>query len=279
MLTTKTKIAIARLISRGLVLPRRLVGLGPEARVVRSGIRWTLDLREGIDLSIYLFGRFEAATVRAYRRMLKPGDTVLDIGANIGAHTLPLASCVAPSGRVIAVEPTEFAFQKLARAVTDNPTLGARIALRQVMLTSETGSELAPELYSSWSVAESGSHQHALHLGTRKTTRGAKTMTLDDLVRDEGLARIDLIKLDVDGWEMDVLRGAERTLSELRPPLIFELAPYVFEERGHRAEEFLNELAKRGYRFSDLNDKPVDAKRSIERIPHGAGHNLIARAG
>jgi FkbM family methyltransferase len=278
MLTTKSKMAIARVLSKTLLLQRRLLGLGPEARVTRSGLRWTLDLREGIDLSIYLFGRFEAETVQAYRRLLKHGDIVLDIGANIGAHTLLMAQCVAPSGRIIAIEPTEFAYRKLVRLVEDNRPLSDLVATHQAMLTAQTDSELAPELYSSWSVENGGEAQHALHMGTGKSTRGAKAVALDDLVRAEGLERIDLIKLDVDGWEMGVLHGARATLRRFTPTIVFELAPCTLEERGHSGQELLDELSSHGYKFSTLAGKPVsDLKGLLERIPYGAGHNLIAR--
>jgi FkbM family methyltransferase len=278
MLTTKSKMAIARLLSRGLLLQRRLVGLGPQANVVRSGLRWNLDLREGIDLSIYLFGRFEAATVRAYSSILKPGDTVLDVGANVGAHTLLLARCVAPSGRVIAAEPTEYAYAKLRQLIEDNRPLSDIVSTHQVMFTASSGEGLAPALYSSWSV-ERGDDQHALHLGTGKATHGARAVTVDDLLHSEGVQRLDFMKLDVDGWEMEVLRGARQTLSTLKPAIIFELAPYSLEERGHTGRALLDELASHGYRFSELNGTYVaDPNRLLERIPHGAGHNLIARA-
>jgi len=279
MLTTKSKMEIARLLSRAVRLQRRLFGLGPEVEVTRSGLRWNLDLREGIDLSIYLFGRFDAATVRAYRRLLKPGDNVLDIGANIGAHTLHFARCVVPSGRVVAVEPTEYAYDKLVRLLAANRPLSDVVVTRQVMLTNRTGAELPDELYSSWSVEGNDGGRHAVHLGIGKTTRGARAIALDDLVVAEGLKRIDLVKLDVDGWEMDVLSGARQTLDELKPTLVFELAPYVLEERGHSGQALLDELASHGYRFSDLGGKPVtDVKRLLEGIRKGAGHNLIARA-
>ena len=92
---------------------RRLVGGGPELVTSRQGLTWQLDLREGIDLSIYLLGRFEPSTVRCYTRLVNPGDVVLDVGANIGAHTLPLARLVGEAGRVIAFELTRYAFLKL----------------------------------------------------------------------------------------------------------------------------------------------------------------------
>ena len=102
MMNTRTKLHIARALYRTVMGFRRLLGRTDSTLVTRRGIHWQLDLREGIDLAIYLFGCFEYDTVRAYRKLLKPGNTVLDIGANIGAHTLPMARCVYPAGRVVA---------------------------------------------------------------------------------------------------------------------------------------------------------------------------------
>jgi hypothetical protein len=83
----------------------------------RGGTRWKLDLREGIDFSILLLGVFEQSVVAAYRRLIPPGSVVIDIGANIGAHTLRLAGCVGAAGRVVAVEATRYAFERLAEQV------------------------------------------------------------------------------------------------------------------------------------------------------------------
>src|ERR1700732_2573671 len=113
MLTTRQKIALARTVQRPVIAWRGLATLGPVTTVRRRRVRWTLDLREGIDFSIWLLGAFELATVRAYERIVRPGDTVLDIGANIGAHVLHLARAVGAEGKVWAIEPTDYAINKL----------------------------------------------------------------------------------------------------------------------------------------------------------------------
>ena len=124
MLSTAQKIRIARVLSGGVIGLRRTLGLPSEVTTRRGGVRWRLDLTEGIDLSIYLLGAFEPATVKLYRRLVKPGDVVLDIGANIGAHVLPLAVLVGDAGRVIAFEPTRYACRKLQANLALNPRLG-----------------------------------------------------------------------------------------------------------------------------------------------------------
>jgi hypothetical protein len=85
IIKTKTKVLIAKIISRFLLKLKR--DRKPIVEVTRKNILYLLDLQEGIDLAIYL-GFYEYSTVQAYRKLIKKGDYVIDIGANIGAHTL-----------------------------------------------------------------------------------------------------------------------------------------------------------------------------------------------
>src|SRR4051794_6121732 len=125
---TSRKIAAARVVQRTVTWPRRLMGKSCEASVERGGRRWHLDLCEGIDFSIWLLGSFEPRTIALYRRAVAPGSVVLDLGANIGAHTIPLAGLVGPQGRVHAFEASEWAFEKMSRNLAINPDLVARVS-------------------------------------------------------------------------------------------------------------------------------------------------------
>src|SRR5690348_12310270 len=94
------KIAGARMIYRAVHAGRALLGRGDRAIFVKDGITYELDLAQGIDFAIYLGGMFEPKTAEALGKLVKPSSLVLDIGANIGAHTLRLARLVGPEGRV-----------------------------------------------------------------------------------------------------------------------------------------------------------------------------------
>jgi FkbM family methyltransferase len=264
--------------SRVVLSCRKLLGRPAQAQFVRDGIRWQLDLREGIDFSIYLLGSFEPATVRAYRRIVKPGQTVLDIGANIGAHTLPLARLVGPGGRVIAFEPTAFAARKLAANVALNAHLAARISLHQVMLVARKTDSLPPAVYSSWPLFEAEA-LHAKHRGRLMDTAGARPATLDELVAEMRLSEVHFIKLDVDGHEVAVLQGAGESLSRFRPVIALELAPYLHAEHGHSFEALVLLLTGAGYRLHDIAGlEPLPSEPSELRriVPDGRSINALA---
>ncbi len=281
MLTTKHKMKIARIAQVMVMGARRLVGLGAVTRVSRQRVRWDLDLREGIDFSIWLLGSFEPGTVHTYRKLIHAGDIVLDIGANIGAHTLHLAGCVGSEGKVVAFEPTDFAFSKLVRNVRLNPALAERIQCRQDMLVDcDTRMTPTVPLYSSWPLKQD-EDRHNLHCGQLMTTSGARARTLDSAIAELGLPRIDCIKLDIDGFECGMLRGAREVLTRWHPSIIMELAPYVLAEQGASLDELVKLLEGYGYRLhSASNGQPLamNAAQLMQLIPHGASLNVLARA-
>lgn len=276
-LNTRTKLRIARTLYWTLTGLRRIMGLTDNAQVTRRGIRWQLDLREGIDLAIYLFGYFECETVNAYRRLLKPGDTVLDIGANIGAHTLPLARCVSPAGKVIAFEPTAYAYNKLRQNVSLNPPLAGLIQAEQIMLVDSEETQVKPQLYSSWQIHNAVANTHPKHGGRLMDTTGACNMTLDRFVAEHKLGDISLIKMDVDGHECQVLRGARELLRRDKPILLMEIMPYGLEEAGASLDEFLAIVSAHGYKLYELDGRtPLPTDNSIrEKIPPAGGINVL----
>ena len=278
LFSTAQKIGLASAASRLVVSCRKLLGRPPHGEFVRGGIRWQLDLREGIDFSIYLLGSFEPATVRAYRRLVKPGQTVLDIGANIGAHTLPLARFVGPTGRVIAFEPTAFAARKLIANLAINAELAPRISFHQVMLVAGKTDLLPRAVYSSWPLFAAEA-VHPKHRGRLMDTAGARAATLDELVAEMRLAEVHFVKLDVDGHEVAVLQGARESLKRFRPLIALELAPYLHAEHGHSFDALVHLLTGAGYRLHDiagLEPLPSDPAKLRTLVPDGRSINVFA---
>ena len=278
-LTTHTKLALARTARSLVMLGRRASGTGTRTLVHRRGIRWDLDLNEGIDFAIYLLGGFELRTLRQYRAIVRPGDTVLDIGANIGAHTLPFAQLVGPTGQVLAFEPTRFAFHKLQRNVMLNPVLAPRIRALQVALLESEVAKVPEHIYSSWPL-DARDSLHAVHGGQLQDTNGAVATSLDQVIDTLGLDRVNFVKIDVDGHEPQVLAGAVQTLRKFRPKILVEWAPYLFEGREALLNPALAELSAIGYRARVAGSKVVgDLPRHradlFVPIARGASINLL----
>ena len=278
MLSTKQKIRLARSAARLVSGVRRGFGAGEIAEVRRGGVNWRLELGEGIDFAIYLLGRFERGTQRQYGRLLKPGDIALDIGANIGAHTLPISRLVGAAGCVHAFEPTAFAFAKLQANIARNTDLAQRIKARQILLGDGGGDAPPAALAASWPLG-AGPGGHPVHGGHDMTTAGAAAETLDSYVVREKIERIDFVKLDVDGNECQVLRGGQDTLRRFHPPIILELAPYVFSAGENSFETFIDLLRDAGYRLMRSPggaELPQDAAALARSIADGASINAWA---
>ena len=106
-------------------------------KIIRNNILWDLDLSEGIDLSIYIFGKFEFEIIKAIaKHKLSQKPVFLDIGANIGVQTLQLCNYFKDS-TIYSFEPTKYAYNKLCNNIFLNPKLKKKIILNQAFLTSK----------------------------------------------------------------------------------------------------------------------------------------------
>lgn len=277
MLDTSTKLALATCVQRPLVALRRVAGLPPTLVTRRSGITWSLDLNEGIDFSIWLLGAFERRTLAAYTQLVAPGSIVFDIGANIGAHTLPLARLVGPSGVVHAFEPVAWALGKLKASLALNRQLLPRVIAHQALLSDREGVAVPSAIYASWPLKATPDTHPTLRACARPTD-GARSTTLDAVAAETGLERLDLIKLDVDGGECQVLRGGMKTIRRFHPALIVELSSYVLEEAGDSLDGLLDLLEQAGYDLFDIarRSRLPDDRRSLKKlVPPGGGINAL----
>ena len=247
-LSTKLKIKFASLISNLLVF-----FLGDKSKIIkRSNINYCINLREGIDLGIFLGISNEASILNIDKIMnINKKKTIIDIGANIGSVSLPLAKTFKNS-TIISIEPTVYAFSKLKKNVNLNPYLKKRIILQNIFISNKK--KITKEVHSSWNFLDSGK-KHKVHLGILKKT-SLKTKKLDQICSK--LENIDLIKIDVDGHELDVLKSGKTTIMKHKPFIYFEFAPYLYKEFGYTPENLINYIKKDlNYLFFDENLKRV----------------------
>ena len=244
-------------------------------RCTRNNVEWLLDLDEGLQLALYL-GVYERSTTRALARLVGPQAVVIDVGANIGAQALPVATRLGGEGRVIAVEPADVAMTRLRQNCALNPVLAARVTLVHRALVAP-GERAASSYFASWPLSAAPG-AHPVHQGAPEAS-SAIGSTLDGLIGELGLARVDLIKLDVDGNEIPVLLGASATLARHHPIVVFELCPYLLEERGESPTALTRLFAEHGYTLYDertLKPFSVADETLVGSIPAGGGINVVA---
>lgn len=248
------------------------------SRVVTTrigGLTWELDLGQLIDSVIYYRGSFEPDTARALRSLVRPGMVVADVGANIGAHAVPLAKLVGPAGRVHAFEPMAWARAKLERNLELNEL--DTVEVHPFALGAETRPGMEVELYCSWPTdGVPAEERHPIHggLAMRQTT---DLHTLDEVVAALGLERLDLVKIDVDGHELAVLRGATAALERFRPDIVMELGAYTLAEQGASPGEVVGLVEPLGYRFFREQDlRPfADSAELLAWIPDDEAVNVV----
>jgi FkbM family methyltransferase len=229
-----------------------------------DGLRYELDLREVIDASLYYGGSFEPYAEKILAEHLAPGMVAIDVGANMGYHTLRMARSVADRGRVLAVEPTAWAFKKLLRNIGLNPFLNI-VPLQVGLGDGEHG----------WAECLFRSSYRLDSVSSVAAERVWMT-TLDRVVQEHAVPRVHLIKIDVDGFEGRVFRGAVETLRRDRPVLFFECDPAGMKRLGDATEELFDQLDRLGYRLQGETGDAVSP--AIFREPNRLRHtkNLLA---
>ncbi len=260
-LSTRRKMALANMVRATIAPWMQLRGQDPRRHLcTRNSIRWQLDLAEGIDFSIFLFGGFEIATVERLQRLLKKTSVVVDVGANIGAYALPLATTAA---RVFALEPTDWAFAKLSENIALNPDIKPRIVPLKMGIMLE-GAAAPKSLGASWNLTELGHNQSSFG-ATEMDASGARFMSLDAFVGEQQLDRLDLVKVDVDGTDLQVLESGRESLKKYKPAIMIEYAPDLLLANQRSSEQFFKFFKDLGY----VLDGPFK-----EPPPHGSA-NLI----
>jgi len=235
-------------------------------------------------------GDWEPHVRHYFESIVQPDWVCMDIGANLGAHTLSLA-CLASDGRVMAFEPDPVNYALLARNITHLPLPKALIEPLQIALGDRSGvatvggaDELAGCSFVSQGTMDAAMTEErlravvdpnaiadtVLHMRLAQVT----AMRLDDWVKDRPLPRLDLIKMDVEGAEADVLRGADETLRRLRPILLVEYNPAAAAAYfGHEPDALYRELAAR---FATIH--ALEADGSLTLLPDWPSlHDRLAK--
>lgn len=213
--------------------------------------RWNVRMffpaqRKGFGKFMYAFREYYEPELAYLEKVLSPGKVFIDVGANFGVYALVASKLVGAAGRVTAFEPTAQSFAILQQNIELNHC--ANVRAFRVALTHSRGKAW---LYHGWDPVG-----NSLGMDPLCGDEGEEVQTeaLDNLLEENGIDRVDVIKVDVEGAEELVLRGATRSLTRYRPVVIFEFNPGCATRLGLSPSGAKDLLKSLGYEFVVLGD-------------------------
>jgi FkbM family methyltransferase len=235
-----------------------------------GGFTFKCDLRDTISREVCFTGRYEPQETALVQSILRPGMTFVDVGANWGYFTLLAAHLVGKAGRVVSLEPDPRLFPILQESIVRNYL--EQVTVLQVAAASEEGTlKLA-------GYNESGDNFGISRIvceGEQESTFDVIARPLDKLFDDLGLHTIDLLKMDIEGFEWYALSGLENSLSHLRiKRLLIELHPAEIAGHGQSLKEIIGQLRGFGYRPWQLDHSKAASRRAAYGKSQDLNHSL-----
>lgn len=231
-------------------LYRTLKGMLKGRRTEVEGLVLHLDAQDSLDLS--LDPNYEAFERKCLKNWIREGDLILDIGAHVGLFTLLMARLTGPGGRVFAFEPCPTTFQILSENITANGF--GNIRATHAAVSSTTG-----KLHLHLSPENSGDHR-IYSTGEQRSCVEVPSLALDSFPPLEG-EKVNFIKMDIQGAEMEALVGMERLLRhnpEVR--ILMEFWPYGLRSFGTEPIDLLWFLRERGFRLYHLDESAGEVR-------------------
>jgi FkbM family methyltransferase len=224
----------------------------------RYDIDYILDISNLIEHSIYFYNFREEGTTRLLS-IIRPSDVILDIGANIGFHTLNFASGC-PRGKVYAFEPDTLNFASLKTNIESNRF--TNINAMKLALGARTEKRTLYQIYDN---NPGGNRILDSEPKVKFRSEEVKMQSLDEVAATLQLNGVDLMKVDVEGFELFVLQGAENLIRKYRPTLFIELAEVNLRQQGCTSRQLIDFLEELGY---EIQEAATLAKVDKEKLTY-----------
>ena len=232
-----------------------------------QGFKMKLDLNDTEQRKLYFYGhyheRYEAALVR---RLLEADEVFWDIGANVGYFTLVAATALNNSGQILAFEPGGPAYERLVENIALNPFTNIH---PYNLAVSDAEGEAVLYLAGDFADSSASLYQAGLEPGDRQVCR---TVCLDKFLGEPGLRPPDFLKIDVEGAELAVLKGAQSLMAAHQPLLLLEMEEKNLAAAGASKADIQALLTGYGYRAAHLHK---GRWRRIEDVAAARGRNLF----
>lgn len=231
---------------------------GSIRHVQRNGINYRLDISDFIEYVIY-FG-LEVEPKKPLYNSVKDGMNAFDIGTNMGETLLNFAR-LNPNGKNYGFEPVPFLYEKAMSNIDLNNF--RNISLNNLALSHEPGAlffEL-PKNKNFGSISMS--------LSATENSKEVKAVTFDSYITENNIGKVDLVKIDVEGFEKNVLLGALETIKRHKPILFIEVVDAYLRKNGSSATDLIHTIIGLGYTVSD-----ADTLESLDHVKDFSGRVL-----
>lgn len=208
---------------------------------LKLGLQLECDPQNYIDRFVLANGFWEPLVVSALSAMVRPSDVCVDAGANAGYISIIMARLVGCAGRVLSFEPNEQVIRKFRRNVALNQEIRSCVELHAVGL-GKTAARMFVAPDTGVGIGNAG----LANCASEGTTNAVQVLTLDSFQ----LSRLDCMKVDVEGMELDVLMGAASTIKRFLPNIVFETLTMLSPDKHKPIEDYLKSL---GYRIYCIN--------------------------
>jgi FkbM family methyltransferase len=220
----------------------RWLGLADKTynKKLANNIYMQVNPSEHIQQQLFWYGYYEKELGDLIRKILRPGDVFIDVGANIGYFSL-LAAKHQPTAKIFSFEPVSPIFKQFEENISINEfknitainaAIGEKNEEREIYISGDDNKGMSsfekPENYS----------------GKTETVR---VIELDNWLRTSGFARVDLIKIDVEGSEFFTLKGMKETLRDFKPLIIVEINPQTLLQFNSTSKDIFNYLNDLGF--------------------------------
>jgi len=229
-----------------------------------EGLLFHCDTQSFLEWYIFFYGAFRPEVSRLINRMLRPGQVAIDIGANVGMHSVIMANRVGPTGRVVVFEPDPHPMGRLRRNMALNgidwvTTVEAAVSARSETRTFYLHDDSIGNFANASLVAA--------NVGKQTASVEMQVVSIDEWMRDNPLPRVDVVKLLAQGEEYNALQGMRGLIERDRPKIFFLYEPSYWQRQGLELMDAVRFFAGHGYGVQEVEFR---ARREVVgEIPKG----------
>ena len=229
-----------------------------------DGLLFHCDTQSFLEWYIFFYGAFRPEVSRLINRMLRPGQVAIDIGANVGMHSVIMANRVGPTGRVVVFEPDPHPMGRLRRnmalngidwVTTVEAAVSARSETRTFYLHDDTIGNFA------------NASLVAANVGKQTASVEMQVVSIDEWMRDNPLPRVDVVKLLAQGEEYNALQGMRGLIERDRPKIFFLYEPSYWQRQDLELMDAVKFFAGHGYGVQEVEFR--SRREVVGEIPKG----------